>query len=63
MTPQIELMVRAMAYEREAQLRQVERLAWMREEGESEFANNPMRPAGVIMAILALLVVGQMFLI
>ena len=63
MTPQLDLIVRAMAYERKAQLRQVERLAWMREDGEVDFANRPVRPAGVIAAILALVIVGQMFFI
>jgi hypothetical protein len=63
MTPQLDLLVRAMADERKAQLRQLDRVAWMREDGEADFANRPVRPAGVVAAILALVIVGQMFLI
>lgn len=63
MTPQLDMLVRVLADERKAQLRQVDRLAWMREETESDFVKSPIRPAGVIAAILALVVVGQMILI
>jgi hypothetical protein len=62
-TPQIFTMAQVLADERTAQLRRVDELAWMREEAESDFAKSPIRPAGMIAAILALVVVGQIFLI
>jgi hypothetical protein len=62
-TPQIYMMARILADERTAQLRKVDEFAWMREETESDFVKSPIRPAGVIAAILALAAVGQMILI
>ena len=62
MTPSMDMLARVLADERRAQLRKVDRLAWMREEIESESEDRPFRPAGLIVAILALVVLGQMVL-
>jgi hypothetical protein len=62
MTPSMDMLARVLADERRAQLRKVDRLAWMREEMEGETEDRPYRPAGLIVAILALVVIGQFVL-
>ena len=62
LTPNMDVLARVLADERKAQLRKVDRQAWMREESGSEFSDRPFRPAGLIVAILALVVVGQLVL-
>ena len=62
MTLNLDMLARILADERRAHLGQVNRLAWMREDIENESTHTPSRLAGVIVAILALAVVGQMVL-
>jgi len=57
------MMVRVLAEEQKARLRKIDRQAWMREESDGIVEKRPIRPAGVILAILVLAVFGQMVLV